>query len=59
MFRRVVCTECTQPCITITAGDPMDKSVVELSLPDTGSDVLINIIISVTVSYINLWDPLL
>ena len=32
MFRRVVYTLCTQPCITIIDGDPMDTSVVGLSL---------------------------
>ena len=35
MFRRIVYTECTQPCTTITTGDPMDVSVVELSLVQT------------------------
>ena len=35
VFRRVVYTLCTQLCITITAGDPMDKSVEEFSLAQT------------------------
>ena len=35
MLRRVVYTLCTQPFITIIDGDPMDTSVVELSLTQT------------------------
>ena len=38
MFRRVVYTLCTQPCITIIDGDPMDTSVVDLSLNQTYLD---------------------
>lgn len=31
-YRNMRLTECTQPCITITECDPMDKFVAELSL---------------------------